>query len=225
MALAARRRRQNAGMKTARATNGETTAPAEAARPDAKTDGRAERSLSTRRRIVEALTALIHEGDLTPTAEAVARRAQVGLRTVFRHFEDMDTLYREIRIDLDALLQPLLQARLDGQTWQERVLQSIGHRAGIFERLAALHVGAQVHRHESAFLSQDLMESARLQRDFLQRLLPAEVAANTPLLDALDLALSIEAWIRLRREQGLSEHQASRVVHLTVEALLASVPG
>jgi AcrR family transcriptional regulator len=211
-------------MKTARATTGETTATAEAGRPSAKTDGRAERSLSTRRRIVEALAALIHEGDLTPTAEAVARRAQVGLRTVFRHFEDMDTLYREIRIDLDTLLQPLLQARLDGPTWRERVLQSIVHRAGIFERLAALHVAAQVHRHESAFLSQDLMESARLQREFLQRLLPAEVAADTPLLDALDLALSIESWIRLRREQGLSERQACRVVRLTVEALLASAP-
>ena len=188
-----------------------------------KLDGRLNRSVLTRNKIVETLTSLILEGQISPTAEQVALRANVGLRTVFRHFDNMDALYREISIDVDAQIKPLLQARLDGQTWQERVAQSIGVRSEIYDRTAAMHVAAQVHRHESAYLTQNLMESARLQRDLLQRLLPPDVAQSPHLLDALDLVLSFESWIRLRREQSLSATEATAVMQLTVKALLATV--
>ena len=57
-------------------------------------DGRALRSERSRRPIVEALFALVGEGVLQPTAQQVADRAGVGIRTVFRHFEDMDALLR-----------------------------------------------------------------------------------------------------------------------------------
>jgi AcrR family transcriptional regulator len=189
-----------------------------------KSDGRLKRSIVTREKIVDALTALVYEGHVTPTAEQVALRAQVGLRTVFRHFDDMDALYREISVDIDARVQPLIQARLDASTWQARLLQSIGYRSEIYERTAAMHLAAQVHRHESAYLAQNLMDSAKLQRDLLRRLLPPAVANNTLLLDALDLMLSFEAWIRLRREQGLEASQAREVMELGVSALLATVP-
>jgi len=190
----------------------------------AKSDGRINRSIVTRKKIVDALTALVFEGHITPTAEQVAQRADVGLRTVFRHFDDMDSLYREISIDVDEQIQPLLQARLDAATWQERVLQSIDFRSDIYDRTAAIHVAAQVHRHESAYLAQNLMDSARLQRKFLQRLMPVTVAQDARLLDALDLMLSFEAWIRLRREQGLDARQAREVMRLGVKALLATLP-
>ncbi len=189
-----------------------------------KPDGRINRSIVTRKKIVDALTALVFEGHITPTAEQVAQRADVGLRTVFRHFDDMDSLYREISTDVDAQIQPLLQARLDAPTWQERVLQSIDFRSDIYDRTAAMHLAAQVHRHESAYLAQNLMHSARLQRDLLQRLLPVTVSQDARLLDALDLVLSFEAWIRLRREQGLDAAQAREVMRLGVRALLATLP-
>jgi hypothetical protein len=67
------------------------------------------------------------------------------------------------------------------------------------------------------------MESARLQRDLLLRLLPPDVAQSPHLLDALDLVLSFESWIRLRREQSLSATEATAVMQLTVKALLATV--
>jgi AcrR family transcriptional regulator len=200
---------------------------AKAAQPTAqdepKLDGRLNRSVVTRKKIVETLTTLILEGHISPTAEQVAHRAKVGLRTVFRHFDNMDALYREISIDVDAQIQPVLQARLDALTWQERVLQSVDFRSEIYDRTAAMHVAAQVHRYESVYLSQNLMDTARLQRDLLQRLLPLSVAENKPMLDALDLVLSFESWVRLRREQGLESDEARAVMRLAAEALLATV--
>ncbi len=200
----------------------QTTEAAQAEPP--KADGRLKRSIATRKKIVDALTALVFEGHITPTAEQVAARADVGLRTVFRHFDDMDSLYREIRIDVGQHIQPMLQSRLSAATWQERVLQSIDFRSDIYERTAPLHVAAQVHRHESAYLTQNLMDTAELQREMLKRLLPPAVVQDARLLDALDLVLSFEAWIRLRREQALGAEAAREVMRLGVKALLATAP-
>lgn len=189
--------------------------------PPAKTDGRVNRSVVTRRKIVDALTALIHEGFVSPTAEQVAQRADVGLRTVFRHFDDMDSLYREISMNLDEQVLPLTQVRLAGPTWQDRVVQTVDLRSDIYDRLAAIHLAAQVHRHESAYLTQTLMDSAAMQRQLTRSLLPEAALRDSGLLDALDVALSIETWIRLRREQGLATAEAAAVMRRLVRALLA----
>jgi AcrR family transcriptional regulator len=84
---------------------------------------------------------------LSPTAEQVAVQAQVGLRTVFRHFDDMETLYREISVDLDAISIPLLKTRLQSATWESRLMESIELRAQIFEELTPFFLSSSLHRH------------------------------------------------------------------------------
>ena len=190
--------------------------------PVAKTDGRLNRSIVTRKKIVDALTALIYEGHLTPTAEQVATRADVGLRTVFRHFDDMDALYREIALDLDIAIQPVIGQRLSGATWQDRLRHSVLLRTDFFDRVAAIHLATQVHRHESAYLTQQVKQTVDLQRELLRRQLPPEVAQDATLFDALEVVLSIEVWIRLRREQGLPADAARQVILRTVAGLLQS---
>ena len=64
-------------------------------------DGRVRRSQRSGQAIVEALMALIGDGIIEPTAQQVAGRANVGIRTVFRRFSDMESLFAE----LDARLQ------------------------------------------------------------------------------------------------------------------------
>ncbi|MBW8755785.1 MAG: TetR family transcriptional regulator, partial [Sphingomonadales bacterium] len=59
-------------------------------------DGRRLRTENSRRKISEGFIALVAEGVVTPTAEEVALRAGVGVRSVFRHFKDMETLYLEL---------------------------------------------------------------------------------------------------------------------------------
>ena len=59
-------------------------------------DGRRRRSVRSRQRIVEALLGLIRDGEMHPSAAQVAQKAGVSLRTVFRHFEDMESLNREM---------------------------------------------------------------------------------------------------------------------------------
>ena len=61
-----------------------------------KLDGRLERSKKSRDLIIKAMRDLIDDGILNPTAQQVAETAQVGIRTVFRHANDMETLFKFI---------------------------------------------------------------------------------------------------------------------------------
>jgi hypothetical protein len=45
---------------------------------------------------------------------------------------------------------------------------------------------------------------------------------NASLFEALDLMISLESWIRLRRDQGLSAAKALDVLRLGVKALIAT---
>ena len=184
-------------------------------------DGRRTRGLANKHSIVAALTDLIREGVVAPTAEQVAAKAGVGLRSVFRHFDDMETLYREIANELDQLVQPSVQKRLKSKDWQDRLAESIGLRAQVFEGLMPFHIASEVHRQESPFLNAQQAKSAKIQRELLQHLLPKAVVLDKPCFEALNLVLSMDAWLRLRREQGLSKIAAKRVMLHAAAALTA----
>ena len=50
-------------------------------------------------------------------------------------------------------------------------------------------------------------------------LIPKETQADESRFEALCMLLSLEAWIRLRREQGLSFNSAMVAVHVALKAL------
>jgi AcrR family transcriptional regulator len=188
-----------------------------------KSDGRVNRSKLTRKKIVAALTELVNEGFLSPTAEQVSQRAEIGLRTVFRHFDDMNSLYSEIIGDLKTRAEPVLNVRLVGNSWQEKLMHTIDLRAQFFDQIAAIYLSAQVHRHNSSMITESLARDVTQMREINFRILPAVVQNNSVLFEALDLLMSLDAWVRLRRDQQLSADQALSVVRLSVKSLLKTV--
>ncbi|MBT8149282.1 MAG: TetR/AcrR family transcriptional regulator, partial [Gammaproteobacteria bacterium] len=70
---------------------------------NSSTDGRAKRSARSRQQIIDAMVKLINENGTFPTAQQVADEAGVAIRTVFRHFSEMEKLYAE----LDSAMQPM----------------------------------------------------------------------------------------------------------------------
>lgn len=77
-----------------------------AANSAAPIDGRRKRSHSSRAKIVKALLDLVEGGTISPSAAEVAEAAGVGLRSVFRHFDDMESLYREMSDGIEAKVLP-----------------------------------------------------------------------------------------------------------------------
>ncbi len=183
-------------------------------------DGRRRRSLNSRARIIAAMLELVHGGEVAPVAEQVAARAGVGLRTVFRHFKDMDSVYREMATVIEAGLAEVLARPLSGATWREKLSDVIARRALAFEKIAPFKRAANAHRHRSPFLEAHHARLTEASRSAVRGLLPAAVARDTALVEALDLLLSYETWSRLRHEQRLSPRLAREVLASTVDRLV-----
>ena len=188
----------------------------------AETDGRVERSRRNRQAIVEALLELIAQGELLPTGEQVASRAGVGLRTVFRHFEDMDSLHAEIHTRVRRLVRPLLEDPAAEGGLEERVRALVQQRANAFERMTPFMRSGEIQRWRSSFLQQTHAETVRELRANLRHALTEIESLPAPMQQAVELVTSYEAWSRLRSEQGLGRERADETVRAALLALLRS---
>ena len=182
-------------------------------------DGRRARTAASRRKIVAAFIELVREGALSPTAEQVASRAGVGLRTVFRHFDDMETLYREISSELRNALNPQFDKPLVAHDWQGRLEEIVERRAEVFEAILPFQLALQLHLHNSPFLAENQAYFTQLQGTMLRQALPPALAQQSLLFDALNLLLSSSAWRRLRHEQQLSVETAMQVMRFSALTL------
>jgi AcrR family transcriptional regulator len=185
-----------------------------------RTDGRRQRSEASRERIVKAVLELIGTGEVSPKAEDVAARADVGLRTVFRHFDNMESLYREIDSLIAAEVLPIVERPFSSGTWQSQLREMIDRRARIFERIMPFKIASDVHRHASPFLELQMSEFARGQRSALVAILPRERRFDAEFVESLDLVMSVDTWRRLRQDQKLSLPKARRVVEHLVTAIV-----
>jgi AcrR family transcriptional regulator len=183
-------------------------------------DGRRERSEASRERIVRAMLDLVGEGQVTPSAEDVAARAKVGLRTVFRHFDNMESLYRQLDAVIVAEVQPIADAPYKAADWRGRLSELVERRARIFERIMPYKIAGEVHRHQSAFLDVQQTSLVRELRLGVNRVLPDALRKDRDLLECVDLTLSFDVWRRLRKDQGLSAARAKQVVEKLLEQLL-----
>ena len=183
-------------------------------------DGRRRRSQDSRARIVAAMLDMVHDGEMTPSAEQVAARAGVGLRTVFRHFKDMDSLYREMSRTIEAELQKAIDQPFVATTPSERIVELVHRRAAVYETITPFKRASDVHRQESRFLEADHARLVAMARDILRRELPPELARDRTTFEILDLLLSFESWNRLRRDQGLSVRHAREVLEAAVRRQL-----
>jgi AcrR family transcriptional regulator len=187
-------------------------------------DGRLARSQRTRRAIVDALRSLHADGDLRPTAPRVAERASVSLRTVWQHFDDLESLFVEAgRRDLEiarTYVRPI-----DPQAPRaDRIRELVGQRSRMFEALAPVWRAARLQEPFSPAVRANRDRLLDLGRDQLEQVFASELAARTEpargrLLHALQVATNWAAWESLRGELDLTKTQAEQAVLLLVSNL------
>ena len=197
-------------------------APLKAAAPAGEpADGRRQRSERSRAQIIEAMFQLIREGDMSPSAAKVAERAQVGLRTVFRHFEDMDSLYVEMAEQITTEVMPKILAPFVADEWRDQLMEHLHRRIDIYEHILPIRVSANIRRFQSGFLMEEYRRTLMMERTALESLLPESVNGDPVLFAAIETAFSFQSWRRLRQDSELSAAQAADVFRLTMERLVA----
>jgi AcrR family transcriptional regulator len=186
--------------------------------PPAHADGRRRRSQQSRDRIVAAMMELVEEGQLSPIAEQVAERANVGLRSVFRHFKDMESLFAEMSVRLTRHYQAAL-APFASTDWRGQLGESLERRIKVFELLLPYKRAADAHRHRSTTIQHMHAATSQLMRARLRGMLPPQLQDDAIAIETLDFLLSIDSWQRLRVEQKLSVDAARAIIEAQVRGL------
>ncbi len=186
-------------------------------------DGRHRRSEASRAAVVDALLELYGEGVLQPGAGEIAARAGVSERSVFRHFDD-----------LESLTQAAIErqwARIGHHYAPPSSAGSLHDRiAALVRQRIALHTAAAPVARAGALLaprSTTLRRTFATRRTVLRRQVAdlfadelARASDSAVLLAALDAAVSFEQVEYLRATAGLSATRASAVMTRTLTALL-----
>ena len=189
----------------------------------ARPDGRNRRAAETRRKIIEAAKAMITETSTAPTVVAVARRADVSVRSVFQHFGDVESLFVTV---LDAIGQDIVvpQQASDSRPLAERVASVVQGLAEVFDKIVPLRVAAGQFVGHPALIERGQAFKLELRNSTFEAFAPEfdnlGEQAREELADAIGAALSLDAWIVLRRRDGLSFERAAAVWRMTLVALL-----
>lgn len=175
-------------------------------------DGRRERSRSNHAKIIAAGIELLGKGEYSPSAARVAEVAGVGIRSVFRHFEDMDTLYRQLGAEVELKVWPIMLQQLDGVTWKERIVSLAKRRTQIFEAVFHFRIAAHLRRFDSPYLTQDHRRILRIEFEMINACLSDTARADTIGTAGIYAVLSFSNWEALRQDQDLSAEEARDVV-------------
>lgn len=190
--------------------------------PDAaEIDGRRQRSVASRDRIINAVIALVDEDQGIPGAETIAARAGVGLRSVFRHFGDMDGLYVAVIDRIGGRYNHLVRP-YEAAHWHGQIREAMDRRMEMFATVLPYRRAADMHRQRSPLLNHGLDALNLMLRGRLEGIVPPPVKADALWFEQLDLWLSLEAYGRLRDPQRLDHAGAVQVIEAGVSALLAA---
>ena len=192
--------------------------------PAAETDGRHQRSARTREAVVEAWLAIMRETGAQPSAQSVAERAQISLRTVFRLFEDVDTLFASAVAHQVRRVGRLFAPMDTSGSTAARIDALAAQRAELFEEIAPVRRLA-LSRHGHVTIGEWLQRSHDELRAQLVALFTAELddlpdERRRVVVEAIDAATGWPAWDTLRREQGLDVDSSVAVVVHTLTRLL-----
>jgi AcrR family transcriptional regulator len=193
--------------------------------PAASTDGRTRRAERTRESIVDALLALLEDGDLRPTGERIAERAGVSLRALWTNFKDMEGLFAAVGERLVHWQRATHRPIAPDLPLPRRLTRFCEQRARVLESLAPAARAARLREPFSAQLRRNRTALIALAREEIEELFGPELDAAGPardqLLTAVLAASTWSAWSMLRDEVGLPVTQARAVLLRTVTALLA----
>ena len=178
-------------------------------------DGRKARGQRTQLRVLEGLLELVEEGDMRPTALAVALRADVSLRTVYHHFADIDAV-RFAALELQRSRVQKWFRPIDSTLPVANRSKAFAHQCRqVFEALTPIRRATLFDDFGSEVLLAKRRRARDLRRNHLISTFPDFVGpkgTQPQLLDAADTATCWLAWNYQRESLLQSANSAEAVV-------------
>jgi len=179
-------------------------------------DGRVVRGERMKLAIIKTTMTMVKEGNLIPSAQQISARAGVAVRSVFRHFDDMENLH----VAFDQLLQEEVEKEFPKESLlfecktplSERITCVIEIRTSLWELNENVILSAHAQFWNSKALRKNYARHQSNQRKQLDEWLPELKELDRTSRELANASVSFEMWNRLRRHQGLGKAQATNVV-------------
>jgi len=163
---------------------------------------------------------LVNEGNLQPTAQQVADHASVGIRSVFRHFEDMESIFEMANeLSRDHYTGLFSGGNREGSL-QQRILHATQYHAEAYETLGNMLLSVIGRRWNSAVMRKNYATHQRNLRKDLDQWLPELKNLTPSRREAVDAIASFEYWHRLRGIQSLSKQSSIDTIVEMLELLM-----
>lgn len=184
-------------------------------------DGRRARRYRSRDQAVDAVLDLLNEGVPRPTAQQVAERSGVSLRSIFRIFDDVETLHATAaQRQQDRVRHLFVNVAPDGPL-DVRAEAIARVTAGVYTEVAPVRRAALRTAPESEILRGELDRARVWLRREIERVFAPELESlddDGVTYGAIESALSFETWDQLRNGQ---EASTSRTRAITIRMVLA----
>lgn len=183
------------------------------------------RGVKTREKLVEALLELFKGGELDPSVDRIAQRAGVSRRSLFHHFENVDSVYAAAIKHHGQQLISMFEYIDDTEALYRRLDQFVETRSRVLEFITPVRRGALLRVHDSAVIGHGVRAGQRLLRVEAQRVFSRELErAPTHLRPSLRAAVcnaaSWSTWNNLRSEQELDVASSKEALSLMLKRLL-----
>ena len=184
-------------------------------------DGRILRSQKSQSVILTALIKLINTGNYYPTAEEVAKESGIAIRTVFRQFDDMESLlmkvdelinHKLINDEKEIKLNSPLIARL------ELIIEERLHYYNKYENIMIATI-TQLPKYK--ILQKRYPEYQRLLRKRTEDIIPEILTLKSNNQELLDATLSFGFYQRLKF-QGLDKSNIYKLINEQCKKLIMS---
>jgi TetR/AcrR family transcriptional regulator, regulator of autoinduction and epiphytic fitness len=198
------------------------------AETDRVRDGRVLRRQQSYERAVDALLDLLVSGNPAPTAQEIAARSGISVRTVFRLTEDIESLHAAAVTRQMERTAHLYEPLPTEGTVAERIRRLVAARRAVFEAIAPVRRVGDRLAAGSPRIADGLALHHRILRAQVAQLFAGELASlpaaqRTVALDAADVAAGWETWDQLRRSKR-SASGAAKVVTALLDGLFRETP-
>lgn len=191
-------------------------------------DGRTARRDRNREAVLDAVLALFAEDNPTPSVQQVADRSGVSLRSVYRYYDDQDTLVREaIARNVEMALPYYVVEGLGEGPLQERIERIVERRVVLYDVMAPVARAAMQRAPFNDLIRQQVETSRQRLRQQVEQMFEPELRGldaerRDDLAVSLDVLLGFASLEHLRRHRGLTASDTRRVLGRALAALLGT---
>jgi AcrR family transcriptional regulator len=183
-------------------------------------DGRRRRTERSRQAMIDAALSLILGGNFAPTAKQISEEANVGIRSFFRQFEDMEELFAAVDEQTVQAAIGSFSGGIRKGSLEDRLTSLVETYSSAFEENKMLLMTTQSLRWRSDHIKENYAKHQRWSKANIEAWIPEVLELSETDRTLLHAQLSFELWHRLREHQGVSLEEGRTMILRVLSLLL-----